>query len=142
MPHATPIGLTGEHYEDAVPDTLDLAERAALGLNYFMGMTEPDLDYEMYFHAQFDQSNPPVLMTHVTSLGACQAKALEAIAFLRTMTGSTKGVEQEARMVEMMSGMLGDDGLLWVDGSAPANLGCRSRSDSPWSTDRAGWHGQ
>ena len=25
MPHATPIGLTGEHYEDTVPDTLDLA---------------------------------------------------------------------------------------------------------------------
>ncbi len=44
--------MTGEHYEDTVPDTLDLAERAALGLNYFMGMTEPDLDHEMYFHAR------------------------------------------------------------------------------------------
>jgi hypothetical protein len=119
MPHATPVGLTGERYEDTVPDTLDLVERAALGLNYFTGMTEPDLDHEMYFHAQFDQSSPPVLKTHVTSLGACQAKALEAMAYLRTMSGSTQGVEQEARMVEMMSGMLGDDGLLWVDGSAP-----------------------
>ena len=117
MSHATPVGLTGELYEYSVPYTLALAERAGLALNYFMGMTELDLDHEMYFHAQFDQSSPSVLTTHVTSLGACQAKALEAIAFLRRKTGSTKGVEQEARMVEMMSGMLGDDGLLWVDGA-------------------------
>ena len=33
MPQPTPVGLTGERYEDTVPDTLDLAERAALGLN-------------------------------------------------------------------------------------------------------------
>jgi hypothetical protein len=51
MSHATPVGLTGKHYEDTVPDTLDLVERAVLGLNYFAGMTEPDLDHEVYFHA-------------------------------------------------------------------------------------------
>jgi hypothetical protein len=54
MPHATPVGLTGEHYEDTVPDTLDLVERAVLGLNYFAGMTESDLDHEVYFHADED----------------------------------------------------------------------------------------
>ena len=81
------------------------------------------LDYEMYFTSWFDQYSQPALQTHVTSLGACQAKALEARALLRVMSGSRLNLEREAKMVAMMAGMLGADGLYWVPGGRP---------DKPW----------
>jgi hypothetical protein len=36
---------TGRYYEDEVPDTLDLAERARLGLNYFTEIIQEDRNY-------------------------------------------------------------------------------------------------
>jgi len=111
-----PLGLRGDYYDDEVPDTLDLAQRAECGISHLTGIIDEHLGHEMYFHGKFDQSSPPVLSTHVTSLGACQSKGLEALAFLRVMTGSTLNLNTEQAMVEMMAGMLGDDGLHWVDG--------------------------
>jgi len=104
----------GTYYECTVPDTLDLAERARLGLHYFDSIMEASLNYEMFFGEHFD-THPVSMYAHVTSLGACQEKALEAIAFQRLMTGSTLNLDREARMVEMLVSMLGDDGLQWVN---------------------------
>ena len=114
-----PLGLRGTYYEDTIPDTLDLVQRAELGLNYLTEIIDEELDYEMYFHAILDQYNPPVLKAHVTSLGACQAKGMEAMAFLRVMTGSQLNLEREAKMVDMMASLLGADGLHWVPGANP-----------------------
>lgn len=99
----------GERYEATVPDTLDLAQRAGHGLHYFYGILADDLDYEMYFGGTMRH-----LYAHITSLGACQDKALEAIAFQRLMTGSTDDIKREAAMVNRMLGMFGTDGLHWV----------------------------
>jgi hypothetical protein len=110
--NAVPARL-GTYYEATVPDTLDLAERARLGLRYFNNITETSLNYEMYFGAHFDD-HPASMYAHVTSLGACQEKALEATAFERLMTGSTLNLEREVKMVDMLTSMLGDDGLQWV----------------------------
>lgn len=71
---AVPARL-GTYYERTVPDTLDLAERARLGLHYFDSITDASLNYEMYFGAHFD-THPSSMYAHVTSLGACQEKAL------------------------------------------------------------------
>ncbi len=114
-PQAKPINapaVAGAYYEVDVPDTLDLAERSRLGLNHFMEIIDQNLDYEMYMHAHFD--SPPRLENHVTALGACQAKAMEAMCFQRLMCGSLVNLEREAKMIEMMVSMLGADGLHWV----------------------------
>ena len=37
-----PLGLKGHYYEDRVPDTLDLAERAKLGLNYLTELIDEE----------------------------------------------------------------------------------------------------
>ena len=108
------LPVSGRYYEAEVPDTLDLAERGRLGLHYFDSVTDEKLDYEMYFGGDFDRNRPATMYPHLTSLGACQEKALEAIAFERLMSGSTANLDREARMIDMLVSMLADDGLLWI----------------------------
>ena len=111
-PGALPARL-GTYYESTVPDTLDLAERALAGLHYFDSITDADLNYEMYFGFEF-RTLPPSIYAHMSSLPCCSPKALEAIAFERLMTGSSQNLDREAKMVDMMVSMLGEDGLYWV----------------------------
>ena len=111
----------GSYYKAEVPDTLDLAEQARLGLNYFSSIIEESLDCEMYLSADLFY-NPPILRAFTSDIGACQPKALEAMAFLRLMSGSTQGLDIEAKMMRMMVSLLGEGGLYWVNGS----------SEKPW----------
>ncbi len=130
----------GSYYEVEVPDTLDLAERARLGVNHFtMSISEED-DYEMYWGVQplglpqdmmqmighagerklgcaFGECNPPYMVMWWSPLQACQPKAWEALAMLRLMSGSQQLLEREARMVETLASYLGPDGLYWVPAS-------------------------
>ena len=48
VPAADLPAYRGERYEATVPDTLDLADRAALALNGLGGTIDPDGDYQMY----------------------------------------------------------------------------------------------
>ena len=48
----------GMHYEDTIPDTLDIAERAKLGVHVLTAITDPHANYEIYWVADFAQ-NPP-----------------------------------------------------------------------------------
>ncbi len=115
-------GRLGTYYEDTVPDTLDLAERARLGLNYFTEIIQEHLDYEMCLAADLAKSRPPYMRCYIGDLACCQAKALEAMAFLRLMSGSAQNLEREGKMVDMMASLLGENGLHWVPGSP----------DKPW----------
>jgi len=38
----------GQSYQDKVPDTLDIAERARLAVHALPSITDPDADYEIY----------------------------------------------------------------------------------------------
>ena len=124
----------GTYYETVVPDTLDLAERARLGLNHFIELTSEEHNYEMYWGSQplglpkealdyagFDQvpgyritdTNPPILNLWWSPLHACQPKCVEAMAMLRLMSGSTQGLQKEAKMFEMMASLV-EEGIYWV----------------------------
>ncbi len=107
----------GKYYEDQVPDTLDLAERARLGLSHFTSILEEKLGYEMPIVAALDKSQPPYMQYTLNSLGTCQCKAMEAMAYLRLMSGSNQDLDREEGMIDMMVSMLGEDGLYWVPGS-------------------------
>ncbi|MBI4531458.1 MAG: hypothetical protein HY709_08025, partial [Candidatus Latescibacteria bacterium] len=113
----------GSYYEAAIPDTLDLAERATLGLHHFTSIISEEHGYEMPLLGDFDRFCLPAVTFHMNALGSCQCKAMEAMAMLRVMSGSLQHVAREAKMVEMMTSLLGDDGLHWVPGG---------RADKPW----------
>jgi hypothetical protein len=52
----------GERYEDMIPDTLDIASRAELGVGVLTNIADPKLDYEVYWIAQWDRN--PAVMVH------------------------------------------------------------------------------
>jgi hypothetical protein len=109
----------GTYYEATVPQTLDLAERARLGINHFTSNISEKDDYEMHWRANFQESNPPVMRFQNSILMACQAKCMEVMALERLMSGSRQNLELEAKMLAMMVGTLGEeDGLHYVLPSA------------------------
>src|SRR5690348_5089873 len=58
---------TGEYFEAVVPATLDLAERARLAAHAMTSMTNPNLDYEMYFPVAH-MSQPPAMYVSQSDL--------------------------------------------------------------------------
>jgi len=109
----------GSYCEAEVPDTLDLAYRAELGIHHLTGIIDlrPESGLEMAFGGNLQTYCPPDMSFQLPGLGCCQPKALEALAFLRLMSGSRENLDREAAMMEMMVSCLGDDGLFWVPGS-------------------------
>ena len=110
----------GEYYDSVVPATLDLAERAKLGVLHFTSILDEEHSYQMRW------TGSPTEMTHGRGIfSICQPKAFEAMAMLRVMSGSRQGLGREARMVEMMVSLLGEDGLWWTpeDGEGMPWLG-------------------
>jgi len=112
-PTVPPVKLPayeGERYEAIVPDTLDLAERAALGVNGLTRSLDPQADYELYWLANF-RRNPPI-MTHDFN-DHVQIKFHEALPLLRLASGSRQNEEVDKRWMEVVMQMQGSDGLLY-----------------------------
>ncbi len=99
----------GIYYEANVPDTLDLAERARLGINHFASVISPAKDHEMYFLGSVSSMNH-----WWSSLMWCQPEAVEAMAMERLMSGSQQGLGLEARMLDMLASNVGPEGIYWV----------------------------
>ena len=106
--------ISGTTYEAAVPDTLDLAERARLGINHFTSIISPENDYEMYWGGGFGDNDPPGMNLQYSPLMACQPKAMEALAMERLMCGSTQNLDREAKMLAVMASYIGPEGIYWV----------------------------
>ena len=103
-------GYEGKYYDAMAPDTLDLAERAALAINGLTGPTDPDADYEVYFRVHF-LSNPVVMMHNDSSI--CEAKFWQALPLVRLMSGSSQDLNVEKVWAEKMLKMQAPDGLLY-----------------------------
>ena len=84
----------GESYEDMVPDTLDIQERALLAINGITAPTDVDKDYEVYWIVSF-RRNPPS-MTHRIH-DHVQFKFFEGVPLLRTITGSDHNIHVDRR---------------------------------------------
>jgi hypothetical protein len=120
-----PIHL-GSYYEAEVPDTLDLAEHARLGINHFTEAIRQNLDSEMIMGVKYGADHSAKAVMHMTGIACCQAKSMEAMAMERLMSGSQQNLEQEAKMVDMMASHVGKDGIWWVPRDFNANV------DEPW----------
>ena len=107
----------GESYEDLVPDTLDIQERALLAINGITGPTDVDKDYEIYWIVSFNR-NPPS-MTHRIH-DHVQFKFFEGAPLLRTITGSDYNIHVDRRWYETLLHMQGPDGsFYWTKDKRP-----------------------
>ncbi|MAE61895.1 MAG: hypothetical protein CMJ49_11135 [Planctomycetaceae bacterium] len=110
-PSVAPPIYDGESYDDLVPATLDLAERARLCVNALTETTDPDYDDEMYWIIDLLAREPAMYHSvddHV------QAKFLQALPLDRTACGSTQNLDVEHRLMQTYLKMQGPDGLLYI----------------------------
>jgi len=101
----------GEYYDAVVPATLDLAERARLVIHGMTSMTNPHLDYEMYFIVNH-MSTPPSMEMSPSDLDT-QGKFIESTALMRVVSGSRENLHVDRVWMEMLLKMQGPDGLLY-----------------------------
>ena len=106
--------LKGERYQATVPDTLDLADRAALAIRGITNVADPDWHYFPYFNSYFNRQ-PPVLFHDILSdIFGAQEKFMEALPLLRIMSGSTEQLDIEKGMIQgIVDNTRG--GILWAD---------------------------
>jgi hypothetical protein len=98
----------GAYYHAAVPDTLDLAERARLGVSHCCAVLDEDNRYVMFFRGWRHRIEHHVC-DHIV-----QPKLFESMAMLRVMCGSEWGLEREAAMIDTLVWQLGGNGFWWV----------------------------
>ncbi len=104
--------VPGDRYEAEVPDTLDLAERAALAINGIAGGIDRDLDHQMWFLVNYACN--PATMRHHAADATCDALLAPTFALLRTMSGSTAHVDTEVGLIEhLLRDTSPDDGLYY-----------------------------
>ncbi len=103
-------GYQGTRYSASIPDTLDLAERARLGVNGLTGPTDPAADYELYFILVLG-NNPPYMYHDFND--HVQIKLYEALPLMRLASGSRQNLHVEQRLMEVLLQMQGPDGLLY-----------------------------
>ena len=101
----------GETYNDLIPDTLDIAERAELGINVLTRCTNPNADYELYFGVRFTQ-NPVAMVQNWDDW--CQGKFMEALPLLRSVTGSSRNADVDRVWQKVVLKSIGPDGLYYI----------------------------
>ena len=102
-----------------MPDTLDLAERARLAIHGMTEPTDPQADYEVYWHVLF-RCHPP-MMRHEWPCISMRPKFEETVSLMRMMCGSDQNLDVEAEAWRVFLGQIHDDGLLYcpIGGDGP-----------------------
>ena len=103
------VPYKGKAYEDLVPDTFDIAERAKLAINVLTCATNPNQDYEQYFSVYMGD---PLRMSHNAS-DWCTPKYMEALTLLRLVTGTDSNVQVDQTWQKVNLKSLGPDGLYY-----------------------------
>lgn len=107
--NARAIAPNGQKYVADVPDTLDLAERAALSMNVMLGNIDAAKQYSVYqgFTVNANPPKPNGLTWNI------QHKNLRALPMLRTMTGSDRGLALELAAMKNILDQIGPNGLIY-----------------------------
>lgn len=102
--------IKGTRYKAAVPDTLDLADRARLAINGLGGNIDPEL-MTMYGQIQFGCERPH--FSHWASAETlCDPKFGESFPLMRIMSGSEQYLDLESEFKKSMISRI-DSGLYW-----------------------------
>jgi hypothetical protein len=99
----------GTSYEDLVPDTYDIAERADFCINVLTCDTDKNQDHEQYFSVYIGN---PLRMAHNFS-DWCTPKYMESLPLLRLVNGSTFFDEVDCVWMKVILKSLGPDGLYY-----------------------------
>lgn len=103
----------GQRYEAEVPDTLDLADRAALAINGLTQTLDPERNYEIYFRIYLD-TQPAYLFHDTTGLPTNNPKFGESLPMMRVMSGSDQALDGELGLMKGMLSAIGEDGLYYA----------------------------
>ncbi|NUM56759.1 MAG: hypothetical protein HUU46_24285 [Candidatus Hydrogenedentes bacterium] len=106
----------GERYEAAVPDTLDLAERARIAVHGLTSFLNPEKHFAPYGHVYFN--GRPAYLSDFPGGPPNWGKIAEALQFARMMSGSEENLDVDAKMFE---GMITDVPL---NPAAPTPVSC------------------
>ena len=116
----------GTWYEARVPDTLDLAQRAALAINGLIGDVDPEHFYGVYQGFKFNVDPPRVESGHT---GNAQDDALygltltprnvRTLPMLRAMSGSDFGLKTEYGMMQSLLDQVMPNGEMDYPSSLP-----------------------
>src|SRR5580692_4498118 len=103
----------GERYKDKVPDTLDIAERAKLGVHVMTAITDPRLDYEIFSIVDFTRN--PSVMHHEFGDWVQNCEGFEeALPLLRLATGSSLNDHVDPVWMSGILRSIGPDGLIYL----------------------------
>ena len=105
--------VKGEFYDDLIPDTLDIAERAELAINAITSLVDPAADYEIYYDTEFFR-NPPIMRHNWSDMTCSEWKFYEALSLLRLVTGSDRNTHVDDVWLEIILRSIGSDGLFYV----------------------------
>ena len=103
--------LKGKWETAVVPDTVDLAERAAWAVHGLTATTDPDANGEIYWCAQL-ATDPPSMYHDLNDWVEC--KYLAPSVLLRLACGSDEAIEVEWHRMASLAQMQGPDGLFYT----------------------------
>ena len=95
-----------------LPDTLNLAERAALAINAMASLRDERLAGLMYFTARYDE-DPPTAYHDPWDYGDGTGRYVDALVLAHVMTGSEQALDVAQEMGESLIAWQGDNGLSW-----------------------------
>ena len=100
-----------DRYKAVVPNTLDLAERAALAVNALTGAVDPNRKYETAHCASM--YHRPAYFSYKGGAG-CHPKVVQVLPMMRIISGSTLRADYDERTTELAVNRVEDDGLWWL----------------------------
>ena len=101
----------GTRYEAEIPDTLDLAERAAQSVHVMTASTDPEANAEIYWRANFGWK-PPCMYHDANDW--CEFKYFAPSLLLRQACGSDERLDVEWHRMATTFQMQAPDGLLYI----------------------------
>jgi len=135
IPHFEIPPYRGQSYQDKVPDTLDIAQRARLGINALTSIADSNADYEIYGAADFFR-NPPTMMHDFNDWVQNQEGLMEALPLLRAATGDNLNSQVDPVWMSTTLKSIGSDGLVYVPfGGRPWSRLNVDGIDPVWKTD-------
>lgn len=103
----------GQSYADQVPDTIDVAERAKLGVHALTSITDPAVDYEIYWSCSFFR-NPVAMQHNFNDWVQNQEGLAEALPLLRNASGDNLNSEIDRGWMTSTLRSIGPDGLIYI----------------------------
>ena len=104
----------GKTYEDLVPDTLDIAERAKLSIHALTSITDPAADYQIYWAVDLLR-NPPFMQHQFDDYHVQVVEGfLEALPLLRVATGADLNCHIDRAWMTNFLKCLGPDGMFYL----------------------------